>query len=236
MKRIAIAIPLTVLLLLAMTPLLHAGNISGGVDFFSRYIWRGWDLNLDKKPVLQPSLTYTFGDSGFAFNVWFSISFENKELFETDFTLSYDFQVSENIAISAGIIHYAWYATKGFKFSDNTNHEVYLSAALPKLFLGPALSLYYDFTNGDGLYAEASVGHSIKLAKTLTADLSASLGYNFGQWLPEDVDGFSDLNIGIAIPIKAGKVTITPMATYTFVLLDEIGEDGHFWAGCSVSF
>lgn len=234
MKRIIVL--LVVLILCSLSPLLHAGNVSGGIDLFSRYIWRGWDLNPNKKPVLQPSLNVAFGDSGFTFSAWFSISFENKELFETNLTLSYDFQVSENIAISAGFIHYAWYATKGFTFKDNTNHEIFLSAALPKIFLTPAVSLYYDFTNGDGFYAEASVGHSFKLAKTVSADLCVSLGYNFGQWLPENVDGFSDLNVGIGIPFKVGTCTITPMATYTFVLLDEIGEEDHFWVGLSAAF
>jgi uncharacterized protein (TIGR02001 family) len=225
------------MMMLITPPPCYGGNISGQVDVFSAYIWRGFDLNPDHKPVIQPSLTYTFGDSGFAFNVWMSFSFEDKELTETDFTLSYDFQVSENIALSAGIIHYAWYLTEGFDFKDDVNHELYLTAAFPKIFLNPAVSVYFDFTNGDGWYAEASLGHSVKLGGLVTADLSASLGYNFGMWLPENAGaGLSDFNIGLAVPFKAGKVSITTMATYTFVLMDEVSIKDHFWLGLSFAF
>jgi len=220
---------------------LYARGFSYQADFFSRYTWRGWDLNPVHKPVVQPSVTYAFGDSGFAVNAWFSFSFEDKELNEIDFTASYDFKPSENFSLSAGFINYGWFFTDDFKFKDHTTQEIYIAAGLPTVFLAPEVSIYYDLNLGDGLYAQLAVGHSLEVDKKASVDLSASLGYNAGQWLPEGVDtGFSDLNFGIAVPFKAGKFTITPSATYTIVLLDAIedltGDDNHFRFGISVSF
>jgi uncharacterized protein (TIGR02001 family) len=216
---------------------LNAGSLSGQLDFMSRYIWRGWDLNPDKKPVMQPSFTYTFGDSGFAANVWLSISSEDKEVNETDITLSYDFKLSETVSLSAGLIHYGWYFARGFKFKNDTSYELFVSAAFPKLPLSPGVAVYYDFHLGDGMYARFSVAQSIKLAETITADLSASLGYNDGQYLEDFMDdGFSDFNIGIALPFKLGRTSVTPLINYTIVLLDDISKNNHLWFGVSLAF
>ena len=221
----------------SVTAVLNAGNVSGQIDLNSSYIWRGWDLNPVHKPVLQPSMTYAFGNSGFAVNAWFSVSSEDWERNETNITLSYDFQVSENIAVSAGITHYGFYFTKGFTFDDNTTHEVYLSASLPKIPFSPGLTVYYDFHNGDGVYILGTVRHSVKLGPRITADLSTSLGYNGGLWLDDSVDAdFSDLVFGIALPFRVGSVSLTPSANYSVALMDEISEENHFWAGLAVAF
>ncbi len=225
------------MLLTVTPPGLYGKGFDFQVDFTSRYIFRGWDLNPVHKPAVQPSVTYGFGESGFAVNVWGSFSFEDKEVNETDVTLSYDFKTSENLALSVGFIHYGWYFAPGFTFKNNATHEFYLTAGFPNVILGPELTVYYDIGAGDGLYALLSVGGSMKLKGKLAVDLSASLGYNGGQWLPEDAGtGFSDLNLGAAVPFKAGKVTITPFVTYTFVLLDAVGDENHFWFGVSMAF
>jgi len=123
-------------------------NLNGGVayqlDFSSRYIWRGFDLNPQNKPVLQPSITYSFGDSGLAVNVWGSFSFENKELNELDLTLSYDFSISEKLSLSIGFIHYGWYFGEVFSFEDDTTQELFVSVGFPKILFSPNISLYYD--------------------------------------------------------------------------------------------
>ncbi len=237
-KHIVVFLPFLLFIALsASAPVAASVHVSGQVDLFSSYIWRGFDLNPTHQPVMQPSVTFAFGDSGLSANVWFSISSVDRQLDETDFTLSYDFKISENVALSAGFIHYAWYLTKNFDFDDNTTHEFYLTAALPKVPLSPGLSVYYDFHNGDGIYAALSLAHSLKLKKNAAVDLSASLGYNDGIWLEEDDDtGISDLSLGAAVPIVVGKVTLTPFVNYTIVFLDDVSEENHFWFGLSVTF
>ncbi len=203
------------------------------VDVASRYIWRGFDLNPNNKLVLQPSLTYSFGGSGFAVNLWSSFSFERKEMNEIDVTMSYDFKLPENYSLSIGFTHYGWYFNDGFKFKDHTTQEVYVSVGLPKLPLAPNLTVYYDFANGDGIYVLFGVGHSISLSEELNLDLSATLGYNGKQWIGES--GFSDLNFNVSIPFKVGKVTISPFFNVTFILLDAVNPeaDNEIWAGVS---
>ena len=215
-------------------PQLYAG-VSYGVDFSSRYIWRGFDLN-NNKAVLQPSITYGFGDSGVSANIWGSFSFDYKELNELDLTLSYEFKNLKDIALTVGFVHYGWYFVDDFKFEDNTSQEFYLTAGLTNLPLSPTFSFYYDVNNGDGLYASLGIGHSLKLNETLTMDLSASLGYNGKQWIDES--GFSDLNFGVSIPIKLNKLSVSPFLRATIVLMDEVnpGVDSEIYFGVSLAF
>lgn len=217
-------------------PLLNA-EVRYQFDYSSSYIWRGFDLNPYKKPVLQPSIDLELGQSGFAVNLWSSFSFVSRELNEFDLTLSYSKDLTKDVSIEAGLIHYAWYFTENFKFKDDTSHEVFLSVGLTDIFLEPALTFYYDFTVGDGLYIQLDIGHSFPILKNLELALSSSLGYNGGQWLAEESDpGFSDLNFGLALPFTAGRFQAVALFNYTIVLLEAIGQENHFWFGLSVSY
>jgi uncharacterized protein (TIGR02001 family) len=217
-------------------PPLNAG-VRYQLDFSSSYIWRGFDLNPSKKPVLQLSVDLDLGQSGFAVNLWSSFSFVSSKLNEFDLTLSYSTDLTKDISIEAGLIHYAWYFTDNFKFKDDTSHEVFFSFGIPNLFFEPALSIYYDFTVGDGLYIQFDIGHSFPILKSLELALSSSLGYNGGQWLANESDsGFSDLNFGLALPFTTGRFQALAFANYTIVLLETIGQENHFWLGFSVSY
>ncbi len=73
--------------------------------------------------------------------------------------------------------------------------------------------------------------------KFLETTSSASLGYNGGQWLAEGSDrGFSDFNIGISLAYAWNELRIIPFVNYTFVLLDAIGKENHFWFGISLIY
>jgi uncharacterized protein (TIGR02001 family) len=206
-------------------------------DLTSRYIWRGFDLNPYKKPVFQPSLEYEFGKSGLSLDVWMSFSFVNKELNETNLTLTYTRKFSEQFSLEAGLIHYGWYFAPNFRFEDDTSHEVFAALGMPGIFLQPKIAVFYDFTNGDGLYVLLETGYPLNLLTFLETNITASLGYNGGQWLAEGVDpGFSDLNIGISLAFAWNKLRIVPFVNYTFVLLDAIGIEDHFWFGISLIY
>ncbi len=228
MKKIVLLI---IIVLFSMN--LFSSSFSYQLDFNSSYIWRGWDLNPSKKPVIQPSITYAFGDTGFALNFWGSFSFTDSTVNETDITLSYDFKTSENLSLSAGFIHYGWYFAKNFEFKENTTQEVYLTAGFPKVILSPSISIYYDINNGDGLYLVGGIGYGLYLSEKITADLSASIGYNGGQWTTET--GLSDINFGISVPVPLDKLSLSVSANYTIVLLDALGDTNYFWFGASLS-
>lgn len=207
------------------------------VDSASRYIWRGFDLNPPKKPVIQPSIDIVFGESGLSLNLWSSVSFVSRKLNEFDMTLTYATSISKDVSMEAGLIHYAWYFTENFKFKDDTSHEFFLSLGLQDFILTPVLSIFYDFTVGDGIYIQLEIDHSFRLSKKFSADFTVSLGFNGGQWLAEGVDpGFSDLNFGLALPFETGRFHFSAFANYTIVLLNSIGKENHFWFGLSLSY
>jgi uncharacterized protein (TIGR02001 family) len=224
-------------ILLSLLPALLRGDTSYQVDFVSRYIWRGFDLNPEKEPVFQPSLEYEFGESGLSMNLWMSFSFVNKELNETDLTLSYTQRLLEKFSLQAGLIHYAWYFTPHFQFEDDTSHEIFAGLGMPEVFFQPAVTLFYDFTNGDGIYVLMESEYSFEPMRDVETSIHASLGYNGGQWLPEGEEpGFSDLNIGVSLSYALNAFRILPFANYTFVFLDAIGKQNHFWVGISLIY
>ena len=108
---------------------------------------------------------------------------------------------------------------------------------MPETLLNPKITIFYDFTNGDGFYVFLETGYSFEPFASLIASFSASLGYNGGQWLAEGIDpGLSDLNLGISLAYAWHDLRIMPFANYTFVLLDAIGKENHFWFGLSLIF
>ncbi len=222
--------------LLCFKPQTLNAQISLKAEWASSYIWRGFDLNPVEKPVFQPSLSYSFGESGLSAELWSSFSFADRELHEIDFTLMMERSIGEYFSLAAGLIHYGWYFTPDFSFQDDTSHEIFLSAGLPDILLSPYLTLFYDFANGDGLYVLAETEHTWNPFPTLGVLLYASLGYNGGQWLEQGADpGFSDLNFRASLPISIGRIQIIPYAQYTFVLLDAVGTDDFLCFGISVS-
>jgi hypothetical protein len=178
---------------------------------------------------------YFFGKSGLSLNIWGSFSFVNRYSNEIDLTLSYTFNKSENLQLKAGLIHYGYYFAENFSLENDTSHEIFVSAGLPNLMTHPYFTIFYDFTNGDGFYLQLETGHSITLTQSIQTELSASLGYNGGQWLAEGADpGLSDLNIGLAVLFEYKGWDITPFVNYTFVLLDALGNENFFWFGIGV--
>jgi uncharacterized protein (TIGR02001 family) len=206
------------------------------VDFVSKYIWRGFDLNPYERPVLQPSINYDLGDTGLSLELWTSFSFENRELHEFDFSLTYQRRFGKHLELAAGLVHYGWYFRPDFRFEDDTSHELFLSAGLPGSPFNPALIVFYDFHNGDGFYVLAQSEYEADVLPWLGLRLFGSLAYNAGQWLAETVDpGFSDLNLRLSSPLALGNFHVTPYAQYTFVLLEAIGREDFFLYGIAVS-
>jgi uncharacterized protein (TIGR02001 family) len=222
---------LALLLLCSAAPAMALGPVDISLDFVSKYLWRGFDLNL-AKPAIQPGVTYAVGESGLSVNLWGSISFEDKSLTELDLTVDFSKEIGP-IALSVGLIHYGWYFNDPFKFADHTTQEVYASITLG-VPLSPSLTLAYDINVGSGLYAEAGISHSLGLGP-VSLDLSAAVGLNVDYWI--DKIGVSHLALGAALPVGLGSITITPSANLTIPLLDEVNpESAVFWFGLGLAF
>ncbi|MCP4146985.1 MAG: hypothetical protein GY757_04465 [bacterium] len=220
MKKIALLI-----LLIALVGVqgVHAG-FSYEMDIASSYVWRGFDLFSKNVPAIQPSVTYTFGESGFSLNLWgcFVLTDRNTERQneEIDITLNYDFQLSENLALSVGMINYGLYWVPHYTFKTANTQEIYATLGFPRVMLGPSFSVYFDINQGKGFYIEAAAGHSFEFSHNVKLDLSASLGYNSKLFIEES--GISDLNIAAAFPFALGKCSITPSLNFTHVFLEEL--------------
>ncbi len=206
------------------------------LDYASRYIWRGFDLNPNNQFVIQPSANYQFPNSNWSVNAWMSLSKKDKDLNELDLTFNYDFPVTGSIAVSAGLIHYGWYWAKDFSHKKNTSMETYVTLAWQNCDLNPEISLYQDFKNGNGFYGQLKLSKEIKLSKSNNMEISSSIGYNQKQWV--SASGFSDFNMTLAFPMTSGKFTFTPFYSHTWVLLKEVnpGKAHEHWVGLSVAF
>ncbi len=205
-------------------------------DVMSRYIWRGFDLYGNNHPAFQPSLTYSFGESGFSVNLWTSFALGNREVYkdydEIDLTLDYAFSLSENIDMSVGFIQYGYYFGGKEVSQEATTQEFYVSAGLPNAFLAPSLTMFYDVNVGSGLYVLLEGSHSLALTENLGLDFTAGLGYNGKQFIDES--GLSDLTLGVALPIKLGAWTLAPCLKYAFVFLEAVNDENEFWFGISL--
>lgn len=204
-------------------------SVDAEVLAVSKYVWRGLEVNED--PVLQPSLTVAYG--GFSFNVWGNMDLTDfgkdecvytsdcksraGQFTEIDLTLDYS-RTFDKFTLGAGIIAYEFPNWDG---AEDT-HEVYLAFSYDCL-LAPALTLYYDFDEVDGFYANFSLSHSFALNDKVGLDLSAGLGYGDSDYnlayFSVDDSALVDVNCSLALPFQVtDKLTITPMLSLSSVV------------------
>ncbi len=217
------------------------------VDLMSNYIWRGQKLS--NSWVIQPSVGITYGV--FGTNIWTNYDSDSKidegdghgEFTETDLTLNYTRSI-DKLTLTAGYIYYALNAA-------NDTQEFYISAAYDTL-LKPALTVYYDFDEGQGAYVLASIGHSFEVIKGTSLNLGASASYNINNKVMgfdkdgKDFSNFYNAELSSSLSIPAYKsITITPKVAYSFPLsndakeaIKKISDDGDkdiFYGGINVT-
>lgn len=201
------------LLLQAQTDL----SYGAGADIVSEYVWRGQLLT--DEPVIQPYVEVSSG--GLCLNIWSSIDTtdtnevgnETYRIQEVDYTLSYGGTVTEGLDMEGGVIYYDFPGT-GF----DATQEAYVSASLSDILLTPSLTVYYDFDEVEGIYANAGIGHAFELSERLSLSLSGSLGwgdkdYNMGYFTVDDsglndtVDdsGLNDLAISTSLDYEVNE-------------------------------
>ena len=198
-------------------------GVSVDVAVLSAYVWRGQVLNKDA--VLQPGMTASIG--GFTANAWSSMNLAETEtdgeFTEFDWTASYSFGAGP-VALAAGVVQYTFpNSTVAGEDGEATAYpgtvELFATAGLPDLPLGPSLGVYWDVDEIEGFYAVASIGHAFELTEKATLELAASLGfgdkdYNAG-YFGHDKAAANDLLLVASLPIAMGKnATLTPSIGY----------------------
>jgi uncharacterized protein (TIGR02001 family) len=147
------------------------------VGFYDKYLWRGFDLS-GSEGVVQGGVDLSA--KGFTLSYWTNYQasddkdggFKSGEANETDITLDYTASLNDTVSVSVGNI---LYHLDGL---DDTN-ELYLGVAL-NLPLSPSVTVYcdYDEAESDGLFFNASVGHTFELSEALGLNLGGGVNYN----------------------------------------------------------
>jgi uncharacterized protein (TIGR02001 family) len=180
MKKVCIALVAVLLAFGTLVPAaLAAIEVEGDayIGFYDKYLWRGFDLS-GSEGVVQGGVDLS--TKGFTLSYWTNYQasddkdggFKGGEANETDITLDYTASLNDSVSVSVGNI---FYHLDGL---DDTN-ELYFGAAL-NLLLSPSLTVYYDYdeAESDGLFFNASIGHTIALGENLGVNLGAGVNYN----------------------------------------------------------
>jgi uncharacterized protein (TIGR02001 family) len=213
-------------------------GVETSIDFMSKYVCRGGVLT--DEPVIQPSVTLSYGD--FSFNVWGSIDTtainedndDTYNLQEVDYTLSYAFAPSEALEMEVGVIAYVCPGT-----TCDTTSEVFMTATLATMPLTPSLTVYYDFDEFESGYANLSIGHSFALTEKLGLSLGAAVGY--GDTTPEvtmlSTGKLNDMSVSASLDYAVNdNFSISGSLAYTERLADGDDDTDEIIGGLNLTF
>jgi len=247
MKKLLVVLAAMVLTTTALaSPALAAIEVSGDayVGYFSKYVWRGFDLS-GGMPVVQPGVDLSA--EGFTLSYWTNIAtrnddtnndgvldFEGGQGTENDLILNYAIPVGETATINVGNIYY---------MLDNytDTNEIYAGATFNTL-LSPTVKIFYDWDQAEenGLYYTAAVSHSLPAGEMITLGASALVGYNDENYSVNE--GWSDWHnyeLSAKADIKVTEqLTITPSILYTSPISDDAKEtiDSQLVGGVNLLF
>lgn len=216
-------------------------EVSGSVDYYNKYIWRGFTL--DKDSVIQPSVTISA--NGFEVGYWGSFDLQNDDALtsdESDGWIGYSFDlgfIDESLEIVGISVGHTWYA---FPAADLYSKETYLGISVDT-FLSPYFTWYHDYEDeaqggADGDYFMFGVGHSFTLAEDLgiTLDVGQEIGINDKAFIADN-GGYSLTTLALNIPLSE-NVTAVPTVAYSSPWGDikDAGNDDEVYGGVSVGF
>ena len=215
-------------------------------DFYSKYIWRG--MNLDDDYAFQPGFSATYGS--FTTGIWGNLEMtdingQSGEFTEWDFYIDYttDIPGIEGVSFSAGVIQYHFPSVVG------DTKEVYWGFGFD-LPLSPSVTVYHDIDVIDGTYVSVGAGHSIEELTSVCGvpvglELGVSYGwgdsdYNKGYWSVDESKS-NDIVLSLALPMDLGNGwSFMPSFNYAMLLDDTIrktagGDNDHFFTGLSLA-
>ena len=218
-------------------------------DYFSKYVWRG--QNLDDDNVFQTGLSASYG--GLTMGIWGSLELtningNNNEFTEADYWLDYSGDIPDlsGVGYSVGLIYYDFPNTM---IADTTEAYWGLNFDLP---MSPSITCYHDLDEAEGTYISLGVGHTIEKIMELGPDvplgmeMGASIGwasgsYNKYYWTT-DQSKLQDITISVSFPMEVVGWTMAPSLNYVMLVsndireIDTYGTDSDFFlAGVSFS-
>lgn len=218
-------------------------GVTGSVamDFYSKYIWRGFALERD--PVVQPSTSLSY--KGLSFTFWSSWDTDNQDGVngdEMDFVVDYT-KTFDKFSLSVGHTYYDFPGTHGY------SREFYVGAGTPTIPLtripvSTSLKFYRDYGStenggGTGDYLELCLAASRLILKDpgISLDLGLTIGYNHHLFINGD-GGQTTMSAGLTIPLVK-SLALKPRLNYTIPFADlSASQDGsqkaRFWGGFSL--
>lgn len=200
---------------LAVSATSALAEVSGNVALTTDYTFRGISQT-SELPAIQGGFDYEH-ESGFYAGVWGSnVEFEVSEVnMELDVYAGFGFEVSEDVALDVGLLHYQYPGDSGLNF-DYT--EVYASVGFYGATVGVNYSPEYFGDTDAFIYAYGE--YSLSVDENFSID--AHVGYNlwegeeeFGSFLgavSED-DGYVDYSIGVSTELEGIGLSLAYVGT-----------------------
>jgi len=246
MKKFHVVLAFVLAATVIATPALAAIEVTGDayVGYFSKYVWRGYDLS-GGLPVIQGGVDLS--TNGFTLSYWTNVQTRNDDVDndgvidlnagegnETDVTLNYAIPVGEIATVNVGNIYYM------LDGLADTN-ELYVGATLNTL-LAPSLKVYYDWDQAEenALFYTASISHSLPVGEMVTLGASALVSYNDeSDYAVGNYSDWHNYELGAKADIKVmEQLTITPSLVYSSPISDEAKDaiDSQLYGGVNVLF
>lgn len=224
-----------------------AGSFTFGVDWASRYLFRGVAL-LDDEPVAIPYAKLGIGGFNLYYYGYFgefpdsvhTLGGVRGDYQEADFGLDYTFDIGK-ASITAGGVTYQYNSATENELGFLDTFEVYGIVGLD-FPLAPTISYYHDVDKVDGGYASLGVSHGFEFSDRLSANLTGSVGFDFQYNNKAKSDGTpNDITLGVDLPVQVSeRVAIHALLQHVIALdsLDDLGRDDEtvVTLGGSVSF
>lgn len=223
MKKILFGILVSLVIFSQMA----SAGLDVGAIYVSKYIWRGFDLN-GTQPGIQPGIDYAIPDSNFTLSFWGNYNvggLTKKEFTEADLVVDYSSSIKEGIDYSVGFTYYTFPNLTGLAAKS---HEPYVGITFSKLVFTPAVTVYYDYDQGNGVYATLAGGYDFNLgSQPMSSGLT--IGYNGGQW--GATSGISDIVLALSTEFEMKCTTVSPSLGYAIIP----NGTNTFWFGLGVS-
>lgn len=189
-------------------------NFSLSTRLTSNYVWR--DI-ISNYPALQPSASYSFGSTGFAFNFWSSYGTRRKSNdLEISTTFSYTYKLSKNSSFFVGYVYYL------APVLGNENDGYNLDTNFSEAMIGVNFNLMKFQVNNTNFFSNKGEWYS-NLGFTRQVSVfqqpftfQGSLGYRSGS--KSINDGFRDFTCRVASPISIPYVKLNVFIAATTVL------------------
>jgi len=207
------------------------------IDYASRYISRGVDVNGDNDPSIQPSayIEYAISDAlSVGYCYWGNYNLETSTRDEDDHEFYLSYALTDTVTLDAGYIYYVL----DLEDTDSDGwDEAYVGATVSlNDYLSTSGKVIFGVgSNNDGYYyAKVSADGEYSINDTFGLFGSVALGYTDDG---EDFSDFSDLPISLGVSADLGNgLSSFVSVTHSISLDDAINEEDETFVTVGVAF